>query len=805
MMGGALDDDQQIGRIDTARPLDAGTRQALETEVAGAKARGWLQPDLKRWFKSKGVELDTYKAALTGGAVDADIAGTLAQISITGLPQQPHAPNPDDIRRHIDWLVDPARGAYDDALFEIAFDGEDRGPSHARLFALDEIDEAVAFAVSKNIEWRNIYIGAALRLPDSARGKRASSEDFYLATAVPIDIDQDYDTTRARMAAVCDDGLVVTTGMTPQRRSQHWARLVEPCDDEGDFGHAFAALVMHTGADMKVKDAARIMRLGGTVSFPKDEKKRAAGYCTELTSVFISDAARPSTLEAFKALEPTAAPGERFDASNRPQGSGVERQGLMGSGRVVNGRESHFRNLLLKHLARYQQDTGADPSAEELWELAFTEFCDPELVDNDDGRWTSPEGQRELAARLQNTLRRLRGGRLARFGLFSIDTEVGQDEALAVQAQRHATQTPATMTKRAAPQDDGDLFEVLTISDLRALPEATWIVKDAIPQGALGFVYGAPGSYKSFVCYDLALSLAYGHDRWLDRDIKHAGSVLYVASEGAMGAKNRITAWQAKHKIEADTDRFRLIRKSMSFMDVGDIERLERTVAAIVEASGPVDTIFVDTVSRVLPGADENLQKDMTIFVAACDRLRERFEATVIGVHHTNKNGEMRGSTVFAGQGDFIFRVDKSDDERGGVLTCDKQKDAEDAWKVSFSVEKRAWIPAGHIAEASSLTLNFGGEPELSDDGVQWPSREITRDIQRSIQQAWDRGKPWSPYPQTTREGRFAIRNISQDHSLKPAVAQMVLEAWLKNDVVSLETFDTHSKSKGLKVMKWID
>ena len=50
-----------------------------------------------------------------------------------------------------------------------------------------------------------------------------------------MDIDRDYDTTRVRMTAVCDDGLVVTTGLTPERRSQHWVRLDEPCDDLKEF------------------------------------------------------------------------------------------------------------------------------------------------------------------------------------------------------------------------------------------------------------------------------------------------------------------------------------------------------------------------------------------------------------------------------------------------------------------------------------------------------------------------------------------------------------------------------------------
>jgi hypothetical protein len=435
------------------RVLDDATRAALVDQVETAKARGWLQPDLKRWFKAQGIELATYLDAKIGQTVPPEAAALFAQLSITGLPARPYAPNREDIRRHLDWLAEPARGAYDDALIEIAYDGEGRGPSQARLFGLDEMADAATFAAERNEEGCNVYLGAALRDPETPRNKRSTGDDFYVATAVPIDIDHDYDATRARMATVCDDGLVVTTGMTPERRSQHWARLVEPCDDDLAFEHAFGALVAHTGADMKVKDKARIMRLGGTVSYPKDQKKLAAGYCTELTSVSINTVARLTEISTLTALSPFEGSGERFDTSTRPQGSGVEREGILQTGRVVNGRESFFRDLLLRHLADYQRENGADPSPEELWNLAWADFFDPTKVDNEDGRWTSQEGVRELRNRLHNTFRRLRAGRLSRFGLFSIETGQGREEAEAVSANRAETRHTRAEEQAEAAQE----------------------------------------------------------------------------------------------------------------------------------------------------------------------------------------------------------------------------------------------------------------------------------------------------------------------------------------------------------------
>ena len=349
-------------------------------------------------------------------------------------PERPPSANGEDIRRHLEWLIAPARGAYDDALFEIAWDGEGRGPTHARLFPLFEVREAVALAMERNGEGRNVYVGAALRLPDAARHKRGSAEDFYVATAVPIDIDKEHDAVHARLVAVCEEGLVVVTGLTPERRSQHWARLVEPCDDDQAFAEAFAALVLHTGGDPKVKDSARLMRLGGTVSFP-DARKQGLGYRVELTSVVINDGARASDVERLRALAPHDLVGQATRSTTRA-GSPAE-IGRDDHGRIVDGRETHFRNLLLKHLRAYQNANGADPDEMELWRLAFGEFADSGRVDHADERWTSESGKRLLEARLRNTLRRLRLGRLAAFGLYSIETGAGRDEAERARSGRH--------------------------------------------------------------------------------------------------------------------------------------------------------------------------------------------------------------------------------------------------------------------------------------------------------------------------------------------------------------------------------
>jgi|SRR5215204_4109986 len=97
----------------------------------------------------------------------------------------------------------------------------------------------------------------------------------------------------------------------------------EPCDDVDEFAAAFSGLVLHIGADPKAKDAARVMRLAGTLSFPKTKRKLDAGYQIELTTLAVNERAQPSSIEALAAL-PSRDPAE--SARNGLPGRGRPRQ-----------------------------------------------------------------------------------------------------------------------------------------------------------------------------------------------------------------------------------------------------------------------------------------------------------------------------------------------------------------------------------------------------------------------------------------------------------------------------------------------
>lgn len=350
--------------------------------------------------------------------------------------------------------------------------------------------------------------------------------------------------------------------------------------------------------------------------------------------------------------------------------------------------------------------------------------------------------------------------------------------------------------------EDPSLFELLSVTDIKTLPDPQMLVEGFIIDQGLGFIFGVPGGGKSFVAQDLALSIACGFKKWWGREIHKSGPVIYISSEGVGDFKFRIRAWEEHHGVSADTAPFYLIRQSINFMAEPDVDRLLRTIHQLCKKMGELPAlVVVDTVSRVLPGADENLQKDMTLFIRACDEVRQNFAATVIGVHHTSRNGNLRGSTVFDGAGDFLALIEKEEGEMSGVMTAKKIKSAQDGWKQYFDL-KEVTVDR-KIKEIKSLVaVAVTEDRQTNNEKSGWPPKHVCNQVLDEIRKAWNEGAPWSSKPQTRVVGRYAPALMKARFDIPEKTAASMIQAWLENSekVLTDMVCDSSTKMKGLKV-----
>ena len=380
---------------------------------------------------------------------------------------------------------------------------------------------------------------------------------------------------------------------------------------------------------------------------------------------------------------------------------------------------------------------------------------------------------------------------------------VARDAQTGQQAGTTIFDTIAEQEREADPEGHGQrpLYPLLSIDDIINRPAPKWLVEDKIPQTGLGFLYSEPGVGKSFVALDMCLTIAAGAAYWHGDVIECEpdAPIVYIAAEGESGFRNRIKAWLQEHP-EADRasvlKRLKVLPRTVNFMKTEDIALF---LASIEHADiGAPAMVVVDTVSRAMPGADENLQKEMTLFVSACDRIRDAYQCVVLGVHHAGKSGDLRGSTVLLGAGDFVMRLSRKDKSASIVrLACEKSKDGADDWSSDFRMAKvtllgderpkggfetsRVIVPLG-AAVAADVTRE-GGEPK---GGVMGLAPGLYEAILDSVETAWVSGDPWAGYRGRVDEDKKGVVRLMREFRMDKDFAISFLDGLVDAGVLAL-------------------
>lgn len=219
--------------------------------------------------------------------------------------------------------------------------------------------------------------------------------------------------------------------------------------------------------------------------------------------------------------------------------------------------------------------------------------------------------------------------------------------------------------------------------ELLQLPPPTWLIEDILPTGGLVGLYGAPGSFKSFLAIDIALSVGTGLP-WQGHAVRR-GFALYISAEGGTGIGKRAQAWITARRQEPAQAHVAWLTEAIPVS--ADSDYMERLLSRLNdEVRERPGLVIIDTLARCFDG-DENQQEDMGRFIGGVDKLRQEFKATVIVVHHTRLDGEReRGNTAFRGAADTMISIARKG-QWSVALTCNKQKDAEEFKPVVLKLQ----------------------------------------------------------------------------------------------------------------------
>lgn len=229
-----------------------------------------------------------------------------------------------------------------------------------------------------------------------------------------------------------------------------------------------------------------------------------------------------------------------------------------------------------------------------------------------------------------------------------------------------------------ASENSKPAFNLVSGNALTKIDSLQWRVDQIIPMTGIGVIYGASGEGKSFYAIDLGMSIARGIN-WFGK-ITTISPVVYLSLEAEHGFKVRIAGYCNHAKIETPEN----------FHAVFDPFRLDNTntVEELIRICPRNSVIFIDTISRALPTADENSSKDMGIAIDNAIKISKSLNSLVIFIGHTGKDSSRgwRGWSGLNAAVDFSIEVSE-DDTNTKQFRVTKLKDGQDGFRHTFSLK----------------------------------------------------------------------------------------------------------------------
>ncbi len=228
-----------------------------------------------------------------------------------------------------------------------------------------------------------------------------------------------------------------------------------------------------------------------------------------------------------------------------------------------------------------------------------------------------------------------------------------------------------------------------------------WLVKSLIPADAMGMLFGASGTFKSFIALDLAMHVAHAM-KWCNRKMA-TGSVVYVAAEGGAGIYRRVRAWHQHHKLSTP-DNFHVCVTPLLLAEEDQVSALREAISSLPRKPS---LVVVDTLSQTFTG-DENSSTDVAAYLRLLNtHLRAAFGATVLVIHHTGHmaSERPRGSSAITANLDFLLGCFRPNAESlAAQVEVIKQKDGDKLAAQYFELHREVLEKDEDGEEVSSLT-----------------------------------------------------------------------------------------------------
>jgi len=229
-------------------------------------------------------------------------------------------------------------------------------------------------------------------------------------------------------------------------------------------------------------------------------------------------------------------------------------------------------------------------------------------------------------------------------------------------------------------------FRFVNEKGMSSLRPPEWLIEDLITAGSYAMLFGAPGTFKTFIALDMALSIASGGFSSSDLcwpSVHVIGPVLFAAGEGRSDISKRVSAWHKRHHQGEETGNF-ILGDPVPLVAEDHTPFLEG--AKMASPGEGYKLVILDTVGRSMAGMNENTQEHASAFTNLVEHIQYELGAAVLVLHHTGFSDQhrARGSSVFGADADTIIRLDRETKAKVVSLTMTKQKDAPEWEKKKY-------------------------------------------------------------------------------------------------------------------------
>lgn len=217
-----------------------------------------------------------------------------------------------------------------------------------------------------------------------------------------------------------------------------------------------------------------------------------------------------------------------------------------------------------------------------------------------------------------------------------------------------------------------------------------YIVDDWLVASEQSFIAGESQSGKSFLAMHAAMCIATGRP-FFGRDVQ-PGLVIYQAGESGTGVLDlRIPAWLDHHGVtDASNIPLEILPARVDlFSPEGDAAAFLATVKRIAADWHPIPlrAVFIDTLSKVMPGANENDGRDISRVLSRFEAISRETGAHVCVIHHLPKaGGSMRGHGSLKGDVDSVAMIEHNQATGVRTMRFAKRKDGPAGGSLAFEL-----------------------------------------------------------------------------------------------------------------------